>query len=101
MKTRGEITVKEIEDSPGANRNTIKVHLKKLAEQHYLAQMGKGRGARYVIKSRLVSGIHPLAKATHMRMTMRYGSSLLNWKRPTALLRNFHRQRFDLATVGH
>jgi Fic family protein len=50
VKTRGEITVKEIEDSTGANRNTIKVHVKKLAEQHYLAQIGNGRGARYMIK---------------------------------------------------
>jgi Fic family protein len=50
VKTRGEITVKEIEESTGANRNTIKVHVKKLAEQHYLAQVGKGRGARYTIK---------------------------------------------------
>jgi DeoR/GlpR family transcriptional regulator of sugar metabolism len=50
VKTRGEITVKEIEDSTGANRNTIKVHLKKLAGQHYLTQVGKGRGARYMIK---------------------------------------------------
>ena len=50
VKTRGEIAVKEIEDSIGANRNTIKVHLKKLAEQHYLVQAGKGRGARYMIK---------------------------------------------------
>lgn len=49
-KTRGEITVKEIEDATGANRNTIKVHVKKLAEQHYLAQVGKGRGARYTMK---------------------------------------------------
>ena len=48
-KTRGEITITEIEDSTGANRNTIKVHLKKLAEQHYLAQLGKGRGVRYAI----------------------------------------------------
>jgi Fic family protein len=49
-KTRGEITITEIEDSTGANRNTIKVHLKKLAEQHYLVQLGKGRGVRYTIK---------------------------------------------------
>ena len=41
-KTRGEITVKEIEDSTGANRNTIKVHVKKLAEQHYLAAGRQG-----------------------------------------------------------
>jgi len=50
VKTRGEITVREIEDSTGANRNTIKVHVKRLAEQHYLVQAGKGRGARYTIK---------------------------------------------------
>jgi Fic family protein len=49
-KTRGEVTVKEIEDSTGANRNTIKVHVKKLAEQQYLRQIGQGRGARYTIK---------------------------------------------------
>jgi len=49
-KTRGEITITEIEDSTGANRNTIKVHLKKLAEQHYLVQLGKGRGVRYAVK---------------------------------------------------
>ena len=49
-KARGEITVKEIETTTGANRNTIKAHMKKLAEQHYLAQVGKGRGARYTIK---------------------------------------------------
>ena len=49
-KTRGEITVKEIEDATSANRNTIKAHLKKLSVQHYLAQVGKGRGTRYTIK---------------------------------------------------
>src|ERR1700733_11156364 len=49
-KRRGEITITEIEHSTGANRNTIKVHLKKLAEQHYLVQLGRGRGARYSIK---------------------------------------------------
>lgn len=49
-RTRGEITVKEIEDATGANRNTIKVHLKNLAGQQYLVPVGKGRGARYTIK---------------------------------------------------
>ena len=48
--TRGEITVKEIEDVHGSNRNTIKVHVKKLAADHYLVQVGKGRGARYTLK---------------------------------------------------
>jgi predicted transcriptional regulator len=50
VKTRSEITVKEIEESTSANRNTIKVHVKKLAELQYLRQVGQGRGARYMIK---------------------------------------------------
>src|ERR1700758_1345798 len=49
-KTRGEITVKEVEESTGANRNTVKAHLRKLASATYLAQVGKGRGARYTLK---------------------------------------------------
>lgn len=49
-KTRGETTVKEIEEQTKANRNTIKVHLKKLTEQHYLEQLGRGRGVRYTLK---------------------------------------------------
>lgn len=48
--TRGEITVREIEDATSANRNTIKAHLKKLTEQDYLMAVGKGRGARYTQK---------------------------------------------------
>jgi len=49
-KTHGEIKVKEIEEFTGANRNTIKVHVKKLANDNYLTQVGKGRGARYTLK---------------------------------------------------
>ena len=49
-KVRGEITVREIGISTGANRNTIKVHVKKLAEEQYLRQVGEGRGARYTIR---------------------------------------------------
>ena len=49
-KTCGEITVKEIEESTGANRNTIKVHVRKPAEQQYLRQVGQGRGARHMAK---------------------------------------------------
>jgi len=47
VRTRGEVTVKEIEVSTSANRNTIKAHLKRLVEQGYLISIGKGRGARY------------------------------------------------------
>jgi Fic family protein len=49
-RTRGEVTVKEIEETTKANRNTIKVHVRKLAGENYLAQVGKGRGARYTLK---------------------------------------------------
>jgi len=49
-KTRGEITVKEIEESTGGNRNTIKAHLRKLAIDNYLTQVGMGRGSRYTLK---------------------------------------------------
>jgi Fic family protein len=49
-KSRGEITVKEIEEATGANRNTIKAHVKNLAGQH-LKPLGKGRGARYTIRT--------------------------------------------------
>lgn len=47
---RGEITVRDIEETTQANRNTIKAHLKKLTEQEYLVAVGKGRGARYTVK---------------------------------------------------
>ena len=52
--TRGEITVREVEDATHANRNTVKAHLKKLAEQEYLVAVGKGRGARYTQKKQRV-----------------------------------------------
>jgi Fic family protein len=48
-RTRGEITIKDIEEATGANRNTIKAHMKKLTAQHYLTQVGKGRGGRYMV----------------------------------------------------
>ena len=48
-KSRGEISVKDIEEITGANRNTIKLHLKNLTAQNYLKISGKGRGVRYII----------------------------------------------------
>lgn len=44
---RGEVSVKEIEESTKANRNTIKLHLKKLTNLHYLKSLGRGRGVTY------------------------------------------------------
>lgn len=51
--SRGEITVREIEDFTQANRNTIKLHLKKLAELEYLEVTGKGRGSFYKLKKKI------------------------------------------------
>jgi Fic family protein len=47
---RGEITITQIEESTGANRNTIKVHWRKLASDRSLQQVGKGRRAWYTLK---------------------------------------------------
>jgi Fic family protein len=49
-KTHGEVTVKDIEKITSTNRNTIKGHLRKLVADSYLVQIGKGRGARYIMK---------------------------------------------------
>ena len=48
--TDEEVTVRDLEAATGANRNTIKAHLKKLVAQEYLIAVGKGRGARHEIK---------------------------------------------------
>lgn len=46
-KARGRITVAEAVTLTQANRNTIKIHLKKLTEAGHLAQHGAGRGVWY------------------------------------------------------
>ena len=48
-KTRGEITVNEIEESTGCESQHHKVHVKRLVGDDYLTQVGKGRGARYTV----------------------------------------------------
>jgi len=40
----------EIVQLTGANRNTLKQHLRKLVELGHLAQHGSGRGARYALR---------------------------------------------------
>ena len=47
LKSRGKVTVKEAGALTGANRNTIKDHLKKLADSGHIIQKGVGRGAWY------------------------------------------------------
>jgi Fic family protein len=46
-RERGRITVAEAAKATGANRNTIKDHLKALARAGHIAQRGAGRGAWY------------------------------------------------------
>lgn len=50
-KDQGRITVKEAGDIIGANRNTIKHHLKTLVNDGYLVQHGEGKGTWYAIAS--------------------------------------------------
>jgi Fic family protein len=46
-RERGRITVAEAAKATGANRNTIKDHLKALTRAGHIAQRGAGRGAWY------------------------------------------------------
>ena len=47
---RGEVSVQDIVAELGANRNTVRTHLRRLTAQRHLQLIGKGRGARYVKK---------------------------------------------------
>jgi Fic family protein len=49
-KERGRITMTEIVTLTNTNRNTVKVHLRKLVEAGHLAQYGSGRGVWYALK---------------------------------------------------
>jgi Fic family protein len=46
-RSRGSTSVSEIVTITAANRNTVKLHLKKLVEDGYLISEGAGRGTRY------------------------------------------------------
>jgi Fic family protein len=47
VRSRGRLTISEAETLTGANRNTIKFHLKKLVDAGHLSQHGAGRGVWY------------------------------------------------------
>jgi Fic family protein len=53
IKSRGETSVGEAVAILGANRNTIKVHLKNLVTLGQLEKVGVGRGMRYRIRNRV------------------------------------------------
>ena len=46
---QGRVTMNEIALTSGENKNTIKVHLRKLVQTNQLRQQGAGRGAWYEI----------------------------------------------------
>lgn len=48
-KERGRITMTEIVALTNSNRNTVKVHLRKLVEASHLVQHGSGRGVWYAL----------------------------------------------------
>lgn len=50
IRERGRSTMSEIVLATGANRNTIKHHLRKLVERGHLSQQGSGRGVWYELR---------------------------------------------------
>ena len=46
-REQGRVTVQEVQRLTGANRNTIKAHLKALVQKRMLTQEGKGKGTWY------------------------------------------------------
>jgi Fic family protein len=47
IKERGRVTISDIVNLTGANRNTVKKHLAMLVEAKHLAQHGTGKGTWY------------------------------------------------------
>lgn len=47
VRTRGRIKMSEVVQATGANRNTIKHHLRNLVGDGHLSQQGSGRGVWY------------------------------------------------------
>lgn len=47
VRSRGRVTVREAVALTGANRNTLKEHLKQLVKANHLVQLGRGRGTWY------------------------------------------------------
>lgn len=50
VRDRGRTTMGEIVQATGANRNTIKHHLRNLVERGHLSQQGSGRGVWYELR---------------------------------------------------
>ena len=51
IKSRGRITIGEVEIISGINRNTLKKHLEALSNEHQIQKHGTTKGAWYTLKS--------------------------------------------------
>lgn len=51
IRNRGLTSISEVVSATGANRNTVKVHIRRLVEGGHLASEGIGRGVRYRMKA--------------------------------------------------
>ena len=47
VKNHGRVSNSEIVQATGANRNTIKAHLKRLVDGNHLVKNGTGKGTTY------------------------------------------------------
>ena len=50
IRSRGPTSISEVVATTGANRNTDKLHIRKLVDDNHIASQGVGRGVRYRIR---------------------------------------------------
>ncbi len=51
VRERGRATISQIQELTGANRNTLKIRLRKLVKASFLEQHGRGKGTYYTVRS--------------------------------------------------
>ena len=50
IRSRGPTSISEVVATTSANRNTVKLHIRKLVDDNHIASQGVGRGVRYRIR---------------------------------------------------
>lgn len=50
IRSRGPTSISEVVSVTGANRNTAKVHIRRLVDNGHIVAIGAGRGVRYWLK---------------------------------------------------
>ncbi len=51
VRERGRATISQIQELTGTNRNTLKIRLRKLVNNSFLEQHGRGKGTYYTVRS--------------------------------------------------